>query len=51
MKHDLPPGFDALFDKFQKPPDKPEAPKKGMTTEELIRNMEHNARLIKPERV
>ncbi len=46
MKYDMPSGFEELFKELRKPQNEPEKPKSGMTTEELIRNMEHNARLV-----
>lgn len=42
---DIPEGFEALFRGFQDA-QKPIIPRNGMTTEELIRCSEHNARLI-----
>ena len=45
MKFDLPPGWEKLFGMQ----DKPKKPEKGMTTEELIRNMEHNIKCSKQD--
>jgi hypothetical protein len=45
MKYDLPEGFEELLGGFGALPDKAKKPHAGMTTEELIRNMEHNAKV------
>lgn len=47
MKYDMPEGFEELFGCFNASPNKPMIPRKGMTTEQLIKCMEHNARIIK----
>ena len=49
MKYDLPEGFEELLGGFGALPDKPMIPRKGMTTEQLIKCMEHNAKLIKKD--
>lgn len=49
MKSDIPDFLDILLDRFGKSPDNPMIPRKGMTTYQLIKCMEHNAKLIKKE--
>ncbi len=52
MNPDIPEGFEKLFGSFggfggfESIENKPMVPRVGMTTEELIRCAEHNARLI-----
>lgn len=53
MKPDIPEGWEKLFGSFdgfgvnESLPDKPMIPHKCMTTAQLLKCMEHNARIIK----